>query len=155
MIHRRTVYYFAFIIVIIILVQLYSEVYLRYLLASPVPGTAMMFRLSEFSLKHLYSMIINILMGVIFALEGFIRNIKIPGKWKLDVRRLVIIGIPLLFLSIEYFNFLILQEVFHKNHFSLITPAREPFFRFLLGYIILSSFYKVKNNNGNIDKNES
>jgi hypothetical protein len=148
--NRKIIYYLTGVVVVIILVQIYSEVYIKYLQVRPYPGTAMMTSLSDFSLQHFWSLLINIFMGMIFALEGFIKSMKMPGKWHLDVKRLIIIGVPLLFLSIEYFDFIILQEVFDRNNFSLAAPARESFLRFLLGYIILSSIYKVKNDKDDI-----
>ena len=141
---KKWIYYIFFIIIIVIIGQLYSDFYIKYLQAYPYSGMSIMSSLSEFHLKHLLILLIHIFMGMIFALEGFMNNLKAKGKWHIDIKRLVIIGIPLLFLSIEYFNFFILQTFFKNciSVFSLLAPAREPFFRFLLGYVILSSFHK-------------
>ena len=99
--------------------------------------------LSLFNLKHFGSLLFTIFIGMIFGLEGFIKNLQRSGKWHIDTNRLLIIGLPSLFLSIEYFRFLLLNNVLNLGVFYLIAPASEPFFRFVVGYALISSIYKI------------
>jgi hypothetical protein len=142
---RKALHYMIFILIAIVIVQLYSYVYGQYLKAWPEPGMALMDSLSLFSFKHFIALLITVFMGMMFGLEIFLRYTQMPGSWHIDWKRLLLIGLPSLLLSIEYFNFLILIHILHRGiigSMDLMAPAREPFFRFLLGYIVMTSFYK-------------
>ena len=145
--YKKTGYYVISIIIVILIVHAYMKLYLNHLMASPFPHEAVMNSLSEFSLKHFGSLVVNVIMGMVFGIESFIKNVKKNGQWHVNVQKLLIIGIPSLILSIEFFHFHLLRlpfvrESLHMSIHYLIAPAREPFFRFLLGYTILTSFYK-------------
>ncbi len=129
----------AFLAIIVATAQLFSVLYVKLLMYSSVPAEAMR-SLAEFDLKHIMTLICNILMGMIFGIESLWKQHKSPGRWKTDVLRLLIIGLPLLFISIQYFGFHLFNSI--RWIMLLTVPAREPFIRFFLGYIIITSFYK-------------
>lgn len=121
------------------------KTYVIYLNEWPYPHQGTMNSLSMFSLKHFISLIFNILMGMLFGVESFIGSVQSIGKWKVDKKRLLIVGLPLLLFSIEAIHFYFLENVFKvlgMSIFYLVAPAREPFFRFALGYVLLTSVYK-------------
>ncbi len=138
----KNIKYIALLVLFLFAIQMYSIIYVKYLYAWPLSGAGMMSDLSYFSLKHLVTLIITVILGMLFGLETFIRNITKTGKWTINLRRLIIIGIPLLFLSIEYFDFIILNNILGMGNQLLTTPGRESFFRLMLGYILISSFEK-------------
>jgi hypothetical protein len=139
-IKRRFVRYLLYLVIIVITITLYSEIYMRFLL-----GEDTAYYIPNFSIKFFVALVVDILLGMLFGVEHFIRNKKISGKWQFQFDKLIIIGIPLLILSISYFNFFFMNNVLHINAMMLLAPSRETFFRFLLGYTIITSFYKNDN----------
>ncbi|MFZ7131907.1 MAG: hypothetical protein ACOWWR_06075 [Eubacteriales bacterium] len=88
---------------------------------------------------------INVILGMVFGVKNFVKNKIIDGRWKVDVKKLLIIGIPSLLLAIEPFHFALLNHLLiyvGVGSLALIAPAAQPFFGFLIGYVILTSFYK-------------
>jgi len=145
--YRRVRHYIIFTVILILFMHLYMKVHVEYLRAWPESNQALMSSLSMFSLQHLGALVLNIIMGMIFGIEGFLKNMQSGGQWHIDIKRLLLIGIPSLLLSIEFFHFFLLDtfllnKVMGISTMYLIAPAREPFFRFLVGYIILTSIYK-------------
>lgn len=100
----------------------------------------------DLSLNHVVLVIVNILVGMLFGIELFLSNFKKSGKWKIDYKRLLILGLPLLILSCSYFVFLLFTEVIEPqisgSVLSLYPEGRDIFYRAAFGYILITSFYK-------------
>ena len=123
---------------------IYGSIF-KILLAWPEPNHALMHSPSLFSLKHFGALVLNIFMGMIFGFESFISNLQSSGKWHIDIKRLLIIGLPSLLFSVEFVRFFLLNSFLSNigmSTFYLIAPATEPFFRFIFGYTVLTSIYK-------------
>ena len=89
-------------------------------------------------------------IGVLFGLENLVREIKKKGDWKINFPKLALLGIPLLYFS--FYNFIYFSNIpfisehmnynwliFNKNYTSYL-----PIFQAMLGYVVVTSFYKVK-----------
>ncbi|GMQ58830.1 hypothetical protein AN1V17_32260 [Vallitalea sediminicola] len=139
---NKTFRYLFLLLLIVFFVHIYSMIYVEHLKAWPETGMGMMSSISYFSMKHFATLLINIVMGTLFGLESLLRHMRIQGKWHINIRKLLLLGIPLLLLSIEYFNFILLNDLLRLGNRYLLVPAREPFFRFMLGYVIITSFHK-------------
>lgn len=87
-----------------------------------------------------------ILLGAILGLEHIFNEKRKIGKWKLNAARLLILGLPMLILSLMfpiYFigfarYFKIFDIFFNSKNFDGYSIV----FRLILGYIIITSFYK-------------
>ena len=81
-----------------------------------------------------------ILFGVSIGLASFFKEINASGKWKKDINKLLIIGLPSLIISL--LPLLVYIEVipyyFAVNNMLFISKL----FQILLGYTIISSFHK-------------
>ena len=139
---NKILQYIIAILFLVVIVQMYSFTYVRYLKAWPESMISIMSSWTDFSLKHFYLLLINIFMGSMFGLELLLRNIKKDGSWQVDIKRLLILGVPLSLLSVEYFNFVLWNDLAGIGVRYLMVPGRETFFRFMLGYIIITSFNK-------------
>lgn len=123
------------------------KIYFLYLQQWPYPHLGVMNTLSLFSLKHFGALLFNMSFGVILGIEHIFENRKQNGKWHIDYKRLLIMGIPALLLSVEAVHFFLIENILKEigmgfSNFHLAAPAREPFFRILLGYVLVTSFYK-------------
>ena len=73
-------------------------------------------------------------IGAVLGLDSFLVELKREGKWKLDILRLIILGIPSLIFSIPYIMILIPIS----NSFSSVFTISSIVF----GYTMISSIYK-------------
>ena len=75
-------------------------------------------------------------IGAVLGLDGFIIELKREGKWKFDIPRLIILGIPSLIFSIPYITILVSISTSFSNIFTISS--------IILGYILISSPYKAE-----------
>jgi len=94
--------------------------------------------LYDFFSQAYISAIIFFILGVILGIPNLISEIKKEGKWKVNLPRLILIGIPSLFLSLQIIFTIILQRLI----FFYVSPS---IFQIIFGYILITSFYKEKN----------
>lgn len=92
--------------------------------------------------------IFNIIIGATMGLEHFLKEIKKAGKLRINIPKLILMGIPSLYLTPILFVF------YGENKFTqllygwigkyLVYNANTLvfLFQYLLGYIIITSFYK-------------
>ena len=74
-------------------------------------------------------------IGLVLGFDRILLEIKNEGKWKFDITRLIILGIPSLFFSIPY---LVLRLMpLHKSFGNIFTISSIVF-----GYTLISSLYK-------------
>ena len=73
-------------------------------------------------------------IGAVLGLDGFIIELKREGKWKFDIPRLIILGIPSLIFSIPYITILVPISTSFSNIFTISS--------IILGYMLISSPYK-------------
>ena len=74
-------------------------------------------------------------IGLVLGLDRILLEIKNKGKWKFDITRLIILGIPSLFFSIHY---LVLRLIpLHESFGNIFTISSIVF-----GYTLISSLYK-------------
>lgn len=74
-------------------------------------------------------------IGVVLGLDKLLSEIKKEGKWKVDISRLIILGIPSLFFSMPYLVIRLLT--LHKSFENIFTISS-----IIFGYILISSLYK-------------
>ena len=88
--------------------------------------------------------------GILLGLKYFIQEFKVESKWKLNLPKLLIIGIPCFYFSfgtlLWYCNGNCLISIVIGPIDLLYNSGKDliPFFQFTLGYVILTSFYKEK-----------
>ena len=88
-------------------------------------------------------------IGILLGLEHFIKEISKKGIWKLNLPKLVLIGVPSLYFSvfifIYYSNIPFISQYLSYNWliFSQGNTSYIAIFQVILGYIIVTSFYKV------------
>ena len=73
-------------------------------------------------------------IGAVLGLDGFIIELKREGKWKFDIPRLIILGIPSLIFSIPYITILVPISTSFSNIFTISS--------IILGYVLISSPYR-------------
>lgn len=96
----------------------------------------------------LWSMFIFILLGLLLGLEKLILESKKEGRWKINLPKLMFLGIPSLYFSLGiliYYSPSISQvlsypiQFFLQNNIDFLS-----IFQVILGYVISSSFIKVE-----------
>lgn len=78
-------------------------------------------------------------LGLILGLENIIREKKKEGNWKIDAKKLIIIGLPLLIITVLPYKLTML--IIQKDNTTIRIMSAV-----ILGYITISSFYKSKSN---------
>lgn len=101
-------------------------------------------------------------IGFILGFEHFLCELKKDGIWKINIPKLILLGIPSLYFSIIVFIYL-------NNTLSMAMPflsspigevARSKIdiisiFQLILGYTIITSFYKINVNAKSIEDNKT
>ena len=98
---------------------------------------------------EIWSTIIYSVGGVLLGLEKFISEVKKKGSWKVNWPKVIFLGIPSIYLALGIFiGYLpysirgILWHPFSLLYFSEIDLI--PIFQLAFGYILITSFNKVK-----------
>lgn len=75
-------------------------------------------------------------IGVVLGLDNFILQLKIKGQWRVNIPKLIILGLPSLILSTPYLWFILLPSATQfMNAICLISNI-------VLGYILVSSIIR-------------
>lgn len=89
----------------------------------------------------------TVAVGVVLGSEYFLTQMKESGKWKVNIPKLVVLGIPSLYLSAFYIIALsenaapiLVTPIFRLFH---LTTSFIPLFQIVFGYVLITSFYKV------------
>lgn len=109
-------------------------------------------RATTFQFSYLYfltTMVIRICIGFSLGLEYINREMKKEGKWKVNLPKVIFMAIPSLYFSIvsllfNTFHNEFLQKVLYKPSWYFIKLGYDFTFIFqiLLGFFLITSFYK-------------
>ena len=90
-----------------------------------------------------------VILGLIIGLELFIQEAQKSGKWRIDIAKLIILGIPSLYFSLGIYLYFglgrLLPSILTYPIAILISSNTGilPVFQMILGYSIITSFYKT------------
>ena len=107
-----------------------------------------------FSLNYGYIVIrllIGYSIGAILGLDYFINELRKEGKWRFNISKVILVGLPSLYISLTfiwfYSNVHFLQNVIAYPLLKLMIyfPDSVPLFQLVFGYTIITSFYKTVN----------
>jgi hypothetical protein len=97
--------------------------------------------------------LITISIGVLLGMENFIRELRKKGKWKVNLTKLILTGLPSLYFSLSNFLMYYNNTVLHSTiayplaRFLWFGTGYVVLFQLILGYILITSFYKVTGEN--------
>lgn len=99
----------------------------------------------------------SITFGIFLGLENFIGEIKKEGAWRLEKAKLIIVGLPALYMSsFALIYFTLRQLVIFPGFITAIIlkygNTVQICFGILLGHVLISSLYKVEIAGGNTKK---
>lgn len=107
---------------------------------------------ATYKINYLITVIVllaTMLIGVIIGFEQFYSEANKEGKWRVNVPKLVLLGIPSLYGSLIY----LLAFINNKTVYNIfVNPVYNLFckntsfitvYQMLLGYFIITSFYKA------------
>jgi hypothetical protein len=91
-------------------------------------------------------LIFNLIIGMLLGLDHFVNEIKKTGRWKINITKLTIMGIPSLFLSLAYHFMYINIEVIQIGLWSIASHFENnfPVFQIILGYVVITCSYKYQ-----------
>jgi hypothetical protein len=85
-----------------------------------------------------------VLIGFAFGLETFFNEKRKSGKWKVNIRKLVFLGLPTFFLTLTSIPPIIFKlPIYQIDPAILNTGLFFNISEMVLGYVIITSFYKV------------
>ncbi|WP_069999949.1 hypothetical protein [Cellulosilyticum sp. I15G10I2] len=94
------------------------------------------------------SVLIHVCIGVVLGLEHIIKEIGKEGKWKINLPKLISVGMPSLYFALTYIRiyngiqFLQNIIVYPVVQFARYVSGSVPLFQIILGYVVITSFYK-------------
>lgn len=102
------------------------------------------------------SLLIGISIGAILGFDHFFHEMRKSGIWKISFSKLILWGLPSLFFSLTHiwgFIWLYHYDVSWLQNFNrffifiLLYLNYIPLFQVILGYAVITSFYKIENIN--------
>jgi hypothetical protein len=94
-------------------------------------------------------MLINIGIGIMLGLEHLIKEIRKDGTWKINLPKIVLVGLPSLYFSFSYFlvysnNLQFKQNIitYPLTKLMIYGTGFVSLFQLILGYVVITSFYK-------------
>lgn len=132
-------------------------IYLLLVLAAVFLNTSQFFPFfnkSNFTFNY-FHLVVNILtgvlIGVIMGFEHLYTEYKKEGLWKINLPKLIILGLPSLYFSLTYivlYNSIpvITKLVVNTSTYLLnfVSDKYISFFQLILGYVLITSFYKAE-----------
>lgn len=104
-------------------------------------GTGLLSKLQE-TAQQTYTVDINLItliciiffggIGIILGFDNFIYQLQLKGNWRIDIAKLVILGIPSFIVSIPYVIYMISPSMLSYSYIPSIV----------LGYTVISCIYK-------------
>ena len=103
---------------------------------------------AQYSLCLLSIAVIGVLIGALLGLDHILVHRKRAGKWHVNWPKLIVLGVPSLLLSLYLFTF---SAPFFLSFINALMPlyARLTYdggfivvFELILGYAVMTSFYK-------------
>ncbi len=88
--------------------------------------------------------IFNLVIGLFLGIEHFIVEFKKTGTWKINLPKLLLIGLPSLFFSLTNYVALINNPFVQSKLLRYATLGTDfiPVFQIVLGYVFISCLYK-------------
>ncbi|MGF7056532.1 hypothetical protein [Brassicibacter mesophilus] len=91
-------------------------------------------------------------IGVLLGLEYFLQQLKKKGRWKMNLPKLILIGVPALYFSLYsllyYSPFQFIGQIISIPITFLIEGVSSylAVFQVILGYVAITSFFKCDKN---------
>jgi hypothetical protein len=101
------------------------------------------------------SLLLGVGIGLFLGLEHYIRELGKEGKWKINLPKLILVGLPSLYFSISnilfFSNNQFVREIIAYPLLSLFRHSLNyiSIFQIILGYVIITSCSKCSGNNLN------
>jgi len=98
----------------------------------------------------IWSTVIFVVLGVLLGMEKFILERRKEGYWEVNLPKVILLGIPSLYLAFGVFlNYLPLEFATQTLTYPLrfVLESNSSFwsiFQMIFGYIVVTSFYKVE-----------
>jgi len=100
-----------------------------------------------FKLYTSWSIVIFVVLGLLLGLEKLLSETRKEGKWKVNLPKILFLGIPSLYFSMSLFFY-----ISHIDFFDYLIPmciqsnisSFMPIFQVILGFTLITSFVKVK-----------
>lgn len=94
----------------------------------------------------IWRIVIFIVLGLLLGLEKFLLEIRKEGKWEINLPKVIFLGIPTLYFSLSIFVYYCPIDFIRQPLSSFMETRMHfiPIFQMILGYILITSFNKVK-----------
>lgn len=90
-------------------------------------------------------LLFNVLIGLLMGLEHFLGELRKAGVWKVNLPKLILVGLPSLFFSLTYVIGLINIPFIQTKllFFARLGTEYVSPFQIILGFVILTSLHKT------------
>ncbi len=94
----------------------------------------------------IFSALVTQMIGIAMGLEFFYKQLRMEGKWRINRFRLIILGLPSLYLGLTYvIAFLPGTKILYQPVYELFgNVSFITVFQILFGYVFITSFEKGK-----------
>jgi len=89
--------------------------------------------------------IFNLVIGLLLGIEHFIVEIRKAGTWKINLPKLLLVGLPSLFFSLTYHVALINNPFVQSKllRYATLGTYFIPVFQIVLGYVFITCLFKT------------
>ena len=93
-------------------------------------------------------LMINLVIGVVLGFGHFLRQMRNDGRWKLNLLKLLLVGLPSLFFSLNTILIVLQVKYIGMTCFNIMTYVFHNtsdyvfIFQIVFGYILITSFYR-------------
>lgn len=84
-------------------------------------------------------------IGVVLGIDGFINQFKKTGKWRFNLPKLLVLGLPSLIMSVPIISALLLIQLITSINLpalGVFTGSEYIVFSIIFGHTLISSLYK-------------
>ena len=106
------------------------------------------FAFSEMVYYIVISLLLGLCIGLFLGLEHLIRELKKEGMWKINLPKLILVGLPSLYFALSNIwllsgNQFTREVIAYPLHYLLkYGLGYVSLFQIILGYVLITSFYK-------------
>jgi len=112
------------------------------------------FHKATFTINYIHiilNILTGVLAGVLLGCEHLYIEFKKEGLWKINLPKIIILGLPSLYFALTYILLntcipIISKLIIHSATYLLNVFSEKyiSFFQLILGYVLITSFYKAK-----------
>ena len=127
-------------LIVVVVVSIIITLFKNYILYANKIATV-----NTFYIEMVVEFILFTMIGILMGIETLLTERQKEGKWKVDLYKLIILGLPILLIS--FIDFIYYSNIEVGPLRFLVSNNFMYIFKIIFGYILVTSFIKKQNEN--------